>query len=146
MFFLSKDTSPNCEYEWRIGTTDLMELIVLLPDASHLALRASNAAVTMGSWRLYSATYSAATGGATAANDMTLYENGAVIASTATNDALYTTMTNGTAVLEAGSAASGTTRFMQGQMAFEMLCAGNLPVATHLAVLQACRAYYGVPL
>ncbi len=143
--FGAKFAGVSFEYEFRVTTTDLLSLLVLNSDGTHFASRDSSAAITMGSFRLFGGTYSAATGGATAANDMTLYENGAVKASAATNDALYTTMTSGTSPLEAGSSGGAGTRFMQGTMSLFMLCAGNLSASVHAQMLTLCRSYFGTP-
>ena len=90
-------------------------------------------------------TYTAATGGATAANDITLYQNGAVIASTATNAGTYVAMENGTEPVEIGSNLTHTANYFDGSMALVAVCQKALSAADHLAIHTLCRSYFGVP-
>ncbi len=109
------------------------------------AFRASNANPTTTAWSLLSGTYSAATGGATAANDMTLYQNGAVLASTATNNAGYVAMENLAAVVEISAQSAHTAGFVFGSLALVVITQANLAIGGHKDLTQLCRNYFGVP-
>mgnify|MGYP001615469253 FL=1 len=87
------------------------------------------------------------TGGATAANDIALYQNGALIASTASNNAGYVAMENGTNPAAVGGYSnSGAGTFMDGSMGFAAMYAAALNVAQHLEVKRAANKYYGLTL
>jgi hypothetical protein len=109
-------------------------------------VRSSDAAITQGSWRLFGATYSAATGGATAGNDISLYQDGAVIASTPTNNASYVAMGDKGGPVEIGSIIAHTAHFMDGSLALIAVCQKALSAADHAAIAALCRRYFKVPI
>lgn len=86
-------TSGSEVREWQFGINDSDGLFLLLEDesANVQTQRASDATITQGSLRFFVMTYDGA-GGATAGDTITLYDNGAVLASTATNNASYVGM------------------------------------------------------
>lgn len=142
----SKNNTSNREWSFRVTSADVLLLAMIDESAGVTASRASDSAITQGSWRLFGATYTAATGGATAANDVTLYQDGAAIASTATNNAAYVAMENLGASVEIGSATAHTANFMDGSMALVMVVARALLVSEHLAIKTACNRYFGLTL
>jgi hypothetical protein len=133
--------------EWLFVVTaaDILTLFLFDQSAGVLPFRASNAVITQGSWRLFGATYSAATGGATAANDITLYQDGAVIASTATNAGTYVAMEDLAAPVEIGSHTLHTTAFLDGSIAMIAVVAGALSSTQMARAAVLCRQFAGVP-
>ena len=143
---LAKYTTTGAQTEWLWALTSGDKMAVYLNDTSASAQpsRLSDAVVTQGAWKLYGATYSAATGGATAANDITLYEDGRVIASTAANDALYVAMEDTTSVVEVGARTAAS--FLPGSAGFAAIVAGNLSASNHWAIKELINGYYGLSL
>ncbi len=134
------------EYAFRVAAGDTLVLAVYDDSTDVQPVRTSNAVITQGSWVLFGATYSAATGGATAANDMTLYQNGVVIASTATNNASYVAMEDTTNVVEIGAALAHTANFFNGSMALVAVCQNNLDASDHWAIKKLVNDYFGLAL
>lgn len=109
----------NREWLFEVGTTDKLVLFTYDESVNQLAGRTSNAAITMGSLRFFVGTYDG-TGGPTAANGMTLYDNGSLLGGTATNSGTYVAMENLVKPTTLGSFvnASGTTvGLFNGEMA-----------------------------
>lgn len=106
---IGKYNSAGTLREWLFGVNSSDNLVFLTYDESLdvTPSRTSDGAITQGSWKLFAATYSVATGGATAANDFTLYQDAAAIASTANNAATYVAMENTAAVVAIGSLSEG---------------------------------------
>lgn len=143
IFCKGNPSSPSGEYGFQIISNDALQLRLVDQSASVTANRASNAAITMGSLALFGGTYSGV-GGATAANGITLYQNGAVIASTAVNNASYVAMENTNTV---GALANEVgTRFFAGDMGFMALWGAALTATQMEAVKLAVEEYYGVNL
>lgn len=136
--------SNNAEWQLNVSAADALLLAVFDASAGVLAFRASDAAITQGSWAVFGATYSAATGGATAANDMTLYQAGVAIASTATNSGSYVAMEDVTAEVAIGAGTNHTANFFPGSMAMVAVCQKNLTASEHWAISQLCRGYFDV--
>lgn len=118
---LSKwDDGASNEREWLFGisATDALELHLADQSAGVTCKRASDAAITQGSWVFLVATYDGGAG-ATAANGIKLYQNAALLASTATNNAAYVNMEDLTQVLGVGvrRAAGVLTEPFNGSMA-----------------------------
>ena len=144
--FVSKWDNTAREWIFRVGATDLLQAVLTTSALNQDTLRTSDAAITQGSWRLFGMTYTAATGGATAGDDITLYQDGAVIASTATNNALYAAMSDKDSPAEIGSLIAHTLHFFDGSMALVAVTAKALTAADHAAVAALCRRMFGVPL
>ena len=117
--FLGKfdDTGAAELREWLffVVPDDTIRLFLYDESANVSALRTSDAAITMGSMRFFVATYDGA-GGATAADTITLYEDGVAIASTATNNGAYVGMEDLATVVSLGRNI-GSGRFFDGEMA-----------------------------
>ena len=108
-------TSSLREWIFFIQADDTLRLFLFDESVDEDTNRDSDAAITMGSLRFFVATYDGA-GGATAANGITLYEDGAIIASTATNNASYVGMEDLAGVVSLGRNIGGE-RFFPGEMA-----------------------------
>ena len=142
---LIKRGSGTYEYGFLIGGTDLLTLVLADQSASVFPSRGSNAAITMGAIGLFGASYDGS-GGATAANGITLYENGVVKASTATNNASYVAMENLDGLLTLGNDITGASRLMQGSMGFAAIYAANLTASQHAQIASIVREYFKVAL
>ena len=132
------------EWAFDVDSADKLVLNIFDESVDIIASRTSDSAITMGSWRVFGASYDG-TGGATAANGITLHQDGVVIASTATNNASYVAMENLALVVEIGSQNVGAANFFDGSMALVAVCAGALTTAKHLAITHLCRRFFGVP-
>lgn len=141
--FTAKYGGTANEWEFQVAATDALQLLVTDQSAGASAFRASSTAITQGSWALFGATYSAATGGSTAANDMTLYQNGVVKASTATNNSggTYVAMENLTGAVAIGATSGGGNKF-NGSMALVLICQKNLSASDHWAIYKLTKAYF----
>ncbi len=111
---LAKYAVSNREWNLRIETADKLIINLIDESAGVSADRTTDAAVPMGQWIYVVMTYDG-TGGSSAANGITLYLNGAVEASTATNNGSYVAMENLGAVVELGDRENSL--FFQGKMA-----------------------------
>jgi hypothetical protein len=138
------DASAAREWDFMIQSNETIQLNIRDQSATVAATRTSNAALTTSVWRLVAATYSAAVGGAVAADDITIYVNGAVAASTATNNVAYVAMENLTQGVALGAlSVAGATPFL-GSMAMIALCQTNLSASNHWAIYQLVRSYFGI--
>lgn len=150
-FIIGKDAAPGAAGEWSFGLTsgDVLRLVVADQSVPALAFLTSNAAVTQGTAVLLGGTYDVTAGsGSTAANGMALYQNGAAIAATATNNSsgVYVAMENLTDVIEIGTVAThAASTFFEGSMALIAICAKALSAADHAAINVLCRRYFGYP-
>ena len=145
--FLSKweSTGNLLEYTWRIaGTTNLMDFGMDDASVPQFIRRRSNAAINVGALHLFGVSYDGG-GGATAMNGVTLYEDAAAIASTATNSANYVAMENKSHYLDLG-AEDTRAGLMNGSMGFVALYAVALSAARHLQVKAAANKFYGTSL
>lgn len=141
--------SDSTDQEWTFGiaSTDVLQLQLIDQSAGVGALRGSSAAVVQGSYALWGASYSGA-GGATAANGITLYENGLVKASGAGNNASYVAMEDLTARVVIGGidgpaqAAPSSPQFFNGSLPLVAVTAKNLAAWEHWALYQACLSYF----
>lgn len=143
---ITKYSAANLEYLFRVEADDTLSF--KLEDSSVPAepIRQSTTAITQGAVHLFGATYSAATGGATAANDITLYQDGVVKTSTATNAGTYVAMENLTQKVTIGGRGGGANSPMSGSFYMALMCAGALTVAQHLAIKTACNNFFGLSL
>jgi len=129
--------------EWLFSVESNSLLMLRLYDESVNAVsyRASDAIITAGSWRFFVATYDGR-GGATAANGITFYDNGAVLASGATNSGSYAGMED-LATLPSLGAYLGTNSapfdFYNGKMAGGPL--GPFFTQTELSAADITRLY-----
>ena len=97
--FAKFDTALAIQEYWlTINSSDKLEFRVRDDSVPIEVTRISDAAITMGSWAHFVMTYDGS-GGASAMDGVTLYQDGAVIASTATNDGSYVAMENGTSTV-----------------------------------------------
>lgn len=135
------------------GVANEWELVISSADKLQLALYDQSAAVSpnltqttatthQGAWCLYGATYSAATGGATAANDMALYENGLAVAGTAGNNASYVAMENLGSAVAIGSNSAHSTGWYPGSLALVALVAKAMSASEMWAAYKLIKGYY----
>ncbi len=141
--FFSKSNAANAEYLFNVSAADLSNIFLQDNSAAVNALRASDAAVTQASWTTQGFSYDA-TGGATAANGITIYQNGTAFASTATNNAAYVAMEDLAAVLEIGSVTAHTASFFAGSIALVLITAANLSAGQHFQLNQLSRRFFGI--
>jgi len=140
-------SAPGREWDWYLNTTAILTL--RLGDASAAVFPSSglNVAVSLGVPVLVGSTYTAATGGATAGNDIIHYVNGATGAATASNNASYVAMENGTSPIEIGSDLNGSASlWMAGTLSLFILVAGALSADQHMRVKNAVNSYFGLTL
>lgn len=144
--FAAKYNSSATAREWEFRLTTADQLVLGLYDESLDVApnRASSSAVTQGAWALFGGTYSAATGGATAANDMLVYYNGLAVASTATNAGTYVAMEDTAAPVNIGARGSAGvgSDFMQGSMAMVTVVAKALTASEMWAIYQLYKSYF----
>lgn len=143
---VSKTTNTQLEWEFRISTADGLSFLVSNLAGTQTANRDSNAAITQAAWGLFGMTFTQVSAAASAMNDVTLYENGVVKASTATNNASYPGMSDGTSTVEIGSAAAHLARFFVGSIALVIVCAKILTASDHWALKKLVNSYYGLSL
>ncbi len=141
---VSKFTTSNREYQLFVDATDKLSLLLQDESAAVAASRLSDAAITQASWRLFGASYDG-TGGTTAANGITLYQDGAVIPSTPSNNASYVAMENLAAAFEIGSNTAHAANFFSGSLALATVCAKALVPAEHAAINALCKRYFNAP-
>jgi len=138
-------TGDGGEYYFGVNSSDKLQLV--LWDNSTLAApdRTSDAAITMGSTRLFAATY-AGTGGATAANGITLYQDAVAIASTATNSGSYVAMEDKASEVCIGSFINHSISFMNGSLGLVLVCAKVLSASELWAMKKAINSFFGLSL
>ena len=123
----NKNTTSQREYSIIVGTDDKMQVRLIDNSTNQNADRDSDNAITMGEFIQLGFSYDGA-GGASAANTIILYQNGAVLASGATTSGTYVAMEDKTDVFGLGQA--GGVSLFQGKMA-----GGPLgPWRTHVVV------------
>lgn len=132
------------EWEFIVSGGDALQLFLWDDSVGVSPVRASDAAITQGSWIMVGATYSAATGGATAANDIVLYQDGLAVASTATNQATYVAMENLGGVVGLGTRASVAAIPFQGSMAMVAIVAKALSASEMWASYQLNKWFFGI--
>lgn len=145
----STAAAGNREYVFNVDSGEKFAMFLYDASANAQPIRRADAVVATGALKLFGWSYSAATGGATAANDITMYLNGALVASTAINDASYVAMEVKAAALNVGggqSTGAGADEFFAGPMAFAALYAANLSVIQHASIKTAVDIYYGLDL
>lgn len=140
---LSKFDTGQAEYLLSVSAADILQMRIYTTDAV-LCLRASDAAITMGSWRLFAMAYTGV-GGATAANGITLSQDASTIASTATNNASYTAMSDRTSAVESGSLIQHTSISFVGSKAMELIVPGDRS-AQLTALKTAVNGHFGLAL
>lgn len=133
------------EYAFLVnGTGDTLQLNLYDESDDKQPVRTSDAAITQGALHLFAATYDGG-GGATAMDGVTLYEDAAVIASTATNDIAYVAMENTAALPSVGALAAAVAPFA-GTMGFCAVYAAELSAAQLATIKAGTNFYYGTSL
>ena len=146
---INKEDNTSAGIEWQVYVTSADVLRFGLRDTVALVtvFRASDSAITQGSLRLLAAVYTAATGGATAMNDVTLYQDASAVASTATNNASFDATSDTNRVLQIGATGSGTkSQFFSGSMGFIVATKKVLTEANLTSIKALANTYYGLAL
>lgn len=144
---ISKYNGGGGGREWIFTVTGSDRLMLLLDDNSVPVdvNAASNAAIAQGAPHLYAATYDGR-GGATAASGIVLYQDGAVIASTATNSGTYVAMEHGTEPVYIGSVIGHTAQFFSGSMGFVAICTTVLTATQLRDLVTIANQWYALSL
>ena len=103
------------EWDFLITSSDLLGFNLYDESMNVVSKRESDSAITQGEWRFFVGTYDGA-GGTAASDTQILYDNGVVLASTATNNANYAGM-EAQAVKPALGRVFGSGGFFNGLMA-----------------------------
>lgn len=141
---ISKSDASNIEWNFVVASTDSLQQFVMDNSTVSTPFRSSDSAISQGSWRVFGQSY-AAGAGANPENAITLYQDGAVIASTGSTSAGYTAMENLTSlVMIGGQAPSLPTAFFNGLMGCVLLVAGALSTAQHAALTAVFRRYFRI--
>ncbi|MCI0816402.1 MAG: LamG domain-containing protein [Chloroflexi bacterium] len=108
----------NREWTFQVNVSDKLQFYVSDDSAAVTANRTGGAAIPMGRWAHFAMTYDGA-GGAAAMDTVTLYVDGAVHASSATNSGSYVAMEDQTEPVMLGAERAGGTpsQFFNGQIA-----------------------------
>lgn len=132
------------EYQFVIYASRIIQLSIYDESAVAACNRDTDAAISVG-WHFIVATYDG-TGGATAANGITIYIDGVAIASTASNNANYVAMENLTSsLLVGGRWNSGVVSLpFQGDMGHIFLTPGVLTADEIWQMYIKTRGYYGL--
>lgn len=135
------------EYLLRVEADATLKMYVSDNTAGVTATRTSNAAITQGSWRLLGVTYDSGAGsGATYANGITLYQDAAVIASTAVNDGTFVQPRDTAAGFGLGEHNATPASFFLGSIALVAVCQKALSASEHWAIKRLVNAYYALSL
>lgn len=135
-------------YEWRcvIDSGGLVRMYLWDQSAGVAAQARTLGAISAGQWACLSYTYTAATGGATAANDMYTYVNGVDRTSVRVNNASYVAMENGTALGSIGVWEAHTFAWLPGSLGLVALTQKALTAADHQRVAALCARHFGLTL
>ncbi len=139
---VSKFNTAQGEFTLRVtATTNLLSLLVRDESAAVNATRDSSGAITVGALSSIAATYDG-TGGATAMNGALLYQNGAAVTSTATNNASYVAIEDLASATEVGSRSNhGSTLFL-GSIGLIAICRKTLTAAEVAALHTLVKAFF----
>lgn len=143
---LGKYGGSNREYRLYLFTDQKLYLDLFDESAGANPYRGSNGTVTISAMTMYGATY-AGTGGATAANGIALYINGALIASTANNAASYVAMENLGSTVGIGSDSGGSAASpVLGSVPLSVLIGAEMSAAQMLSIKNLFNDYFGLAL
>lgn len=132
------------EYALDVSAADKLSTLLVDTGGVQVPSRLQDVALTtQGIPAFYSTTYSAATGGATAANDVAQYVNGALVASTATNSGTYVAMGDKATAFTLMATTSGASGWAPGVLYAALVIQKNLVAADHLILKNMLAAYCG---
>lgn len=145
---LTKLDAADAAREWalQVSTADTLHFLLVDQSVGVAPLRTTSGAITQAAWKLFAATYSAATGGATAADDCIVYQDGTAVAQSSVNQATYVAMENlATGVNIGARGGTGSLRF-SGSLAMTLLVPGVLSAASINQIKNEVNAYFGLRL
>lgn len=145
--FLTKWDGPVAAREWNfsVNGSDQFRFEVYDEVTDALVTNVSTAAIIQGSWCLFGATYDGR-GGATAANGVTLYVNGAAVSSTPTNHASYVAMSDTASLGCIGARNAGAVAPLAGSLALVALTQKALTPSEHARIVALSSKYFGLAL
>ncbi len=126
------------------GAGDTLQLNLYDETADKQPLRTSNAAITQGAFHTFHCSYDGS-GGTLAMDGAVLFQDGAVIASTAFQQALYVQMRDTAATVRVGALSSGQAGF-DGSIGCEAVWGANLSDSQQRLFTVACNRYFGTNL
>lgn len=129
-----------------VSPTDTLRFFLYDESLDVIPFIASNAAITQAALKVFGATYTAATGGATAASDMAAYQDGSVIATTVTNAGTYVAMENTTAPVTIGALDAATGQYHSGSIGLALDCDALSAQQHRSIVADAMNPYLQVKL
>lgn len=142
---VSKSASAlNTEYYMAVSSADKLQLLVRDVSQTASCIRTSSPSIVQGAMSLVAASYDGV--GDNAADGMTLYQNGAGLASTASNNSggTYVDMENGAWPVEIGTRSAGAASFLPGEVALVVVCQKNLSASEHWAIWQLIKSYFNL--
>ncbi len=118
---------------------------LLVRDASAVvvATRTIDVALAATTWYTVGISYDG-TGGASAMNGVTIYVNGAAVASTVANNAAYVATEDLTSLPTIGAFTAHTAGFWAGSLAMEMVVAANLTAGQQFQLSQLSKRFFGI--
>ena len=136
------DVVTGREWDWRFSATDIQTVFFRDQSVPVNPTRDSDAAISMGAVHSYGWSYLPTGAGATAMNGVTQYEDGAVKASTATNQATYVAQENTAGALGLGGTSNSSNIYL-GTISLMILASGFIGAAAQLAMTARARQFYG---
>lgn len=140
-------TGDKAEWEFIIDTADKLLFRAWSNGTATSVNRISNSAITQGAYKLFAMTYSGGSG-ATAMNNVKLYENAVEIASTATNDGSYAAMTNTASAVNISRDFYTLGNFypVNSPIALTAIVGGALTAAQLYAVKKLCNGFFNLSM
>ncbi len=132
------------EWSYAVSATDFGETRLYLESTDHPSFRTTDAAVTMGGWTTMGTTVANVAGAGTAASGFVMYQAGAVVASTATEDAAFTAPEDTTSIVWIGAQSATPAMFFAGSMALVLVAATAFSASQHFQFNQISRRFFGI--
>lgn len=129
-------------YEWRfiLNANETVNITLRDNSAAISVNQVTNAAITVGAWSLLGATYN----GSRSSAGLAIYQNAALVASTAAADALYISMDNTSSIIEIG--AETNDEFWADSIALIGLCAKELSIEDMWSIKALVNAFFDLAL
>ncbi len=133
------------EYTWLVNASDF--LVLTFSDQSAGPVRpnrTSDAAITQGSWVSLATACTNVAGGATVAAGITMYQNGALFASTGTENASFVAMEDLGDEADIGAQTAHTVQFAPMSLALLMVAATAFSASQIFQMNQLSKRFYGI--